>query len=81
MNNAFGQKTPPPRAASTMYYRMDDEEDVLAARPPRLVEVRPQSGVQRHTVEQIIETFVPVQVLDAPAPQMGDSVGGIHAEA
>ena len=70
-NNAFGQKTPPPRAASTMYYRLDDDGDVLAARPSPLVEVRPQSGLQRHTVEQNIQTFVPVQVLDAPVPQMG----------
>ena len=71
MNNAFDQKTHPSRAASTMYYRMDDDGGVLAARPPPLVEVRPQSGMQRHTVEQIIETFVLVQVLDAPVPQMG----------
>ena len=35
------------------------------------VEVRPLLGVQRHNVEQIIETFVPVQVLDALVPQMG----------
>ena len=74
MNDAFGQKTPPPGAASTMNYRMDDDGDVLAARLPPLVEVRPQSGVQRHTEEQIIETFVLVQVLDAPVPQMGTQV-------
>ena len=69
MNNAFGQKTPP-RAASTMYHRMDDEGDVLAARPLPLVEVRPQEWVQRPIAEQIVETFVPLQVLDAPVPQM-----------
>ena len=28
----------------------------------------------RHTAEQIIETFVPVQVLDTPVPQLGDQV-------
>ena len=72
MNNAFGQKTPPPRAASTVYFDLFDARDVLAARPPPLVEVWPQLGVQRHTSEQIIETFVPVQVLDAPVPQMGE---------
>ena len=71
MNNAFGQKTPPPRAASTVHFDLFDDGDVLAARPPPLVEVRPQLGVQRHTSEQVIETFVPVQVLDAPVPQMG----------
>ena len=74
MNNATGQKTPLSRAASTMHYRLDDDGDVLAARPSPLVEVRPLSGVQRHTVEQIIETFMPVQVLDAPVPQMGTQV-------
>ena len=72
MNNAFGQKTPPPRAASTVHFDLFDEGDVLAARPTPLVEVRPQLGVQRHSAEQVIETFVPVQVLDAPVPQMGE---------
>ena len=71
MNNAFGQKTPPPRAASTVHFDLFDEGDVLAARPTPLVEVRPQLGVQRHSAEQVIETFVPVQVLDAPVPQVG----------
>ena len=71
MNNAFGQKTPPPRAASTVHFDLFDEGDVLAARPSPLVEVRPQLGVQRHSAEQVIETFVPVQVLDAPVPQVG----------
>ena len=66
--------TPPPRAASTQYFTLDDDGDVLAARPTPLVEVRPQERVQRHTAELIIETFVPVQVLDAPVPQMGNQV-------
>ena len=74
MNNAFGQKTSAPRAASTMYCRMDDDEDVLAVRPTPIVEVRPQPGVLRHTAEQIIETFVPVQVLDTLVPQLGSQV-------
>ena len=71
MNIAYGQKTPLPRAASTVHFDLFDDGDVLAARPPPLVEVRPQLGVQRHTSEQVVETFVPVQVLDAPVPQMG----------
>ena len=71
MNTATGQKTPLLRAASTVHFDLFDEGDVLAARPTPLVEVRPQTGVQRHTAEQIIETFVPVQILDAPVPQMG----------
>ena len=76
MNTATGQKTPLPRAASTVHFNLFDEGDVLAARPTPLVEVRPQPGVQRHTAEQIIETFVPVQILDAPVPQMGGGTGG-----
>ena len=74
LNNATGQKTPPPRAASNVYFSLDDDGDVLAARPTPLAEVRPQPRVQRHTAEQIIETFVLVQVLDAPVPQMRNQV-------
>ena len=74
LNNATGQKTPPPRVASTVYFSLDDDGDVLAARPSPLVEVRPQPGVLRHSAEQFIETFVPVQVLDTPVPQLGAEV-------
>ena len=74
LNNATGQKTPPPMVASTVYLSLDDDGDVLAAWPTPLVEVRPQPGVLRHTAEQIIETFVPVQVLDTPVPQLEDQV-------
>ena len=51
-----------------------DEDGELSAglRPAPLWEPLPQERVQRHTVEQVIETFVPVQVLDAPVPQMGE---------
>ena len=35
---------------------------------------RSQERVQRHTVDQIVETFVPVQVLDDPVPQMVDQL-------
>ena len=42
---------------------MDDEKDVLAARPTPFVEVRPQPGVLRHTVEHIIDVLPCVQVL------------------
>ena len=80
MNIALARRLLAPGAASTMCYRMDDEGDVLAARPPPLVEVRPQSGVQRHTVEQIFETFVLFRFSMSSATG-GDSVGGIHAEA
>ena len=33
---------------------------------------RPQERVHRHTIDQIVETFVTVQVLDDPVPQMVD---------
>ena len=43
------------------------------ARPPPLVDLRPQEGVKRHTVEHIID--VPfVQILDVPVAQMGNQV-------
>ena len=77
LNNATGQKTPPPRVVSTVYFTLDDDGDVLAARPTHLGEMRPQPGVLRHSAEQFIETFVPVQVLDTPVPQLGDQVVGL----
>ena len=45
-----------------MYFSMDDDGDVLA-RPTPVVEVRPQRGVLRHTVEHIIDVLPYVQVL------------------
>ena len=52
------QKTPPP-----------------GARPASLAEPPgPQARVQRHTVEQIFDTFVPVPILEDPVPQMVDRV-------
>ena len=71
MNNAMGQTTLPPRAASTVYFTHDDDGDVLAARPTPLIEVRPQPGVQRHTVAHIVDFSPFVRILDDPGPQMG----------
>ena len=52
-------------------YDLDDDDSVLelgGSRPDWLLPVSgPQERVQRHTVEQIIDTFVPVPMLDAPA--------------
>ena len=45
-------------------------EELGRARPDRLAGVRPQERVQRHTVEHVVETFVPVPVLDALVPLM-----------
>ena len=75
MNFATGQTTPPPRAASTVYFNLDDDVgDVLAARPDRLYEVRPQPGVLRHTGTHFVD-FSPVQIHDIPVPQMGVGTG------
>ena len=61
------QKPPPPRA----FFRLYDEEDAeWEARPGSVTDPRPQERVQRHTVERIIETFVPVPMLDVPVPLM-----------
>ena len=45
------------------------EEELGGTRPDRLYEVRPQGRVQRHTVEQIVESPQVVPSLDVPVPQ------------
>ena len=45
--------------------------DVLAARPDRLYEVRPQPGVLRHTGAHFVDFSPFVQFHDFPVPQMG----------
>ena len=63
----------PPRAASTVYFNLDDDEGVLAARPDRLYEVRPQPGVLRRTAKQNVDVFT-YPLLDVLMPQMGDQL-------
>ena len=63
----------PPRAASTLYFNLDDDEGVLAARPDRLYEVRPQERVLRRTVEQNADVFT-YPLLDVLEPQIGDQL-------
>ena len=67
---------PTSRESGTQYHGLDDVDSVPelsgAARPAPLGEPRPQERVQRPTVEQIIETFVPVQILDDPVPLVVD---------
>ena len=65
---------PTSRESGTQYHGLDDSVPELsgAARPAPLGEPRPQERVQRPTVEQIIETFVPVQILDDPVPLVVD---------
>ena len=50
------------------------EEELSRARPPPLVEVRPQGRVQRHTVEHIVVVLPLVQILGVPVPQMGNQL-------
>ena len=50
------------------------EEELGGTRPDRLSEVRPQGRVQRHTVEQIVDTVLHVPSLDVPVPQMGNQL-------
>ena len=45
-------------------------------RPAPLLEVLPQVGVQRHTVEERIEHAPHVQILDAPVPLMVEQLVG-----
>ena len=45
-------------------------EERLAA----LLEPRPQPGVQRHTLEHVVEICPYVQILDVPVPQREDQV-------
>ena len=57
-------------AGDTAFFSLFDEEDaVWGTRPIGLVEPRgPQERIQQHTAEQMIESFVPVPVLDLDAP-------------
>ena len=71
------QKTASGREAE--FFDVFDEE-LGGGRPPPLPEVAgPQARVLRHTVEQMIESFVPVPILDLDAlvPQMVEQLVGV----
>ena len=71
------REEPTSQELGTRFYDLDDDDSVPelgGLRPAPLGEPRPQEWVQRHTVEQIIETFVPVQILDDPVPLMVDQL-------
>ena len=58
------------------------DEDTAGWWPPCLGESPgPQERMQRHTVEQIIETFVPVPMLDVPVPQTVDQLVDVSVVA
>ena len=63
------RKNPPSQEPGTRYFGLDDDDSVPelgGSRPDRLISVSgPQEWVQRHTVEQIIDTFASVPMLDA----------------
>ena len=63
------RKNPPSQEPGTRYFGLDDDDSGLelgGSRPDRLISVSgPQEWVQRHTVEQIIDTFAPVPMLGA----------------
>ena len=66
---------PPPQAAGTQFFDMDvDEVPAAGTRPDRLVGVRPQERVQRHTVEHIVDSAPVVPSLDAPVPLMAEQL-------
>ena len=76
-NAPQGQKTASGREAE--FFDVFDEE-LGVGRPPPLPEVAgPQARVLRHTVEQMIESFVPVPILDldSPVPQMVEQLVGV----
>ena len=62
-----------------MFFELYDE-NTAGRRPPCLGEPpAPQARVQRHTAEQMIESFVPVPILDLDAlvPQMVEQLVGV----
>ena len=63
-------------------FELSSDEEVASARgmrPAPLWEPRPQERVQRHTAEQVIESFVPAPILDLDAlvPQMVEQLVGV----
>ena len=65
------RKTPPPQAFFQLY---DEEDAVWGLRPGSVFDPVPQGRVERHVVEDRIETCPFVQILDAPVPQLGNQV-------
>ena len=62
---------PTPQEPGTRYFGLDDDgrvPELGGSRPDRLLSVSgPEERVQRHTVEQNIDTFAAVPMLDAGA--------------
>ena len=79
-HHAAPRRQKPASAITVEYFELSSDEEVALARrmrPASLAEPRgARDRVLRHTVKQIIETFVPVPMLDldAPVPQMVDQL-------
>ena len=61
-------------AAGTEFFTFHDEEPAAGERPGPVEDPWPQERVRRHAVDQIVGTFVPVQILDDPVPLMVDQL-------
>ena len=66
----------PARREEPTSFQLFDEEDVGGWRPGSLQVFLLQDRVPRHSVEQIIENFVLVQILHGPVPQL--EMGGVQ---
>ena len=56
------------------HFTFHDEEPAAGERPGPVEDPWPEERVRRHTVDQTVETCVPVQILDDPVPQMVDQL-------
>ena len=61
-------------AAGTEFFTFLDKKPAAGEQPGPVEDPRSQKRVQRHTVDQIVETFVPVQILGDPLPQMVENL-------
>ena len=54
--------------AGKEFFTFHDEEPAAEERPGPVEDSWPQEWVRRHTVDQVVETFVSVQILDNTVP-------------
>ena len=62
----------PAVTTNTQFFTLDDGSVPVTGERP--LEPRLQGGVQRHTVEHIIDVLPFVRILDVPVPQLGDQL-------
>ena len=75
-HEALGEQTTARAAAGAQLFCLDLDEALASGgtRPDRLTEVRPQEWVQRHTVDQNIDTFAAAPLLNVPVPLMEEQM-------